>query len=156
MPLWGSSKVLAGVRHAAGMCEVRRLITSIDIDETAGPESNNDHRLSISALHELELAGGGRLTLLDDRGWAASGPSGIWSYESVETLTQTARTVVGPDEPLEGCSYEEEAALHWAYLAGIAEEKGVPVEAGELAALPHDVDISPRIRARLTGVSSPG
>jgi hypothetical protein len=100
------------------MSDARRLITSIDIDETAGPEFNNDHRLSISALHELELAGGRRLTLLDDRGWSASGPSGIWSYESVETLTQTARTVVGPDEPLEGRSYEEEAALHWAYRAG--------------------------------------
>jgi len=138
------------------MPDARRLITSIDIDETAGPEFNKDRRLSISALHELELAGGRRLTLLDDRGWAAAGPSGIWSYESVETLTQTARTVVGPDEPPEGRSYEEEAALHWAFLAGIAQEQGVSVEAGELAALPHDVDISAQIRARLTGGPSPG
>ncbi|WP_208971309.1 hypothetical protein [Kineococcus rubinsiae] len=74
----------------------------------------------------------------------------------METLTQTARTVVGPDEPLEGRSYEEGAALHWAYLAGIAQEQGVPVGAGELAAFPHDVDISAQIRARLTGVPSPG
>jgi len=138
------------------MCDVRRLITSIDIDETAGPESNNDRRLSITALHELELSGGRRVTLLNDRGWAASGPSGIWSYESVETLTQTARTVVGPDEPFDGRSYEEGAALHWTYLAGIAQGQGVPVEAGELAALPHDVDISVQIRARLTGIPSPG
>ena len=108
------------MRHAAGMPDARRLTTSIDIDETAGPESNNDHHLAISALHELELAGGQRLTLLEDRGWAASGPSGIWSYESVETLTQTARMVVGPDEPLEGRSYEEGAALYWAYLRAAA------------------------------------
>ncbi|WP_208971325.1 hypothetical protein [Kineococcus rubinsiae] len=73
----------------------------------------------------------------------------------METLMQTARTVVGPDEPLEGRSYEEGAALHWAYLAGIAQAQGVPVEAGELASLPHDVDISSRIRARLTDVRSP-
>ncbi|WP_208971324.1 hypothetical protein [Kineococcus rubinsiae] len=50
------------------MSEARRLITSIDIDETAGPEPNDDRRLSVSALHELELTGGRRLTLLDDRG----------------------------------------------------------------------------------------
>jgi len=138
------------------MSGARRLVTSIDIDESAGPESNNDRRLSIVALHELELSGGRRLTLLDDRGWAASGPSGIWSYESVDTLTQTARIVVGPDEPLGGRSYEENAALHWAHLTGIAQAQGVPVEAGELATLLHDVDISARIRARLTDVPSPG
>ncbi len=135
---------------AAGVSDARRLITSIDINEAAGAEFNNDHRSSISALHELELADGRRLTLLDDRGWSTSGPSDIWSYESLGGLAQTARMVVGPDEPPEGRSYEEEAALHWAYLAGIAQEHGVSIEAGELAALPHDLDVSPAIRARLT------
>ncbi|WP_432485698.1 hypothetical protein [Kineococcus esterisolvens] len=132
------------------MSDARRLITSIDIDEAAGPEFNTDRRSSISALLELELTDGRRLTLLDDRGWSTSGPSGIWSYESLEGLAETARTVVGPDEPPEGRSREEEAALHWAHLAGIARAQGVPIEAGELAALPHDVDVSPAIRARLT------
>ncbi|WP_432564449.1 hypothetical protein [Kineococcus sp. SYSU DK003] len=132
------------------MSDARRLITSIDINETAGAELNNDHRTSISALHELELADGRRLTLLDDRGWSSSGPSNIWAYESLERLTETARTVVGPDEPPEGRTREEEATLHWAYLANIAQEHGVSIEAGELAALSHDVDVSPAIQARLT------
>ncbi|WP_432488999.1 hypothetical protein [Kineococcus sp. SYSU DK018] len=132
------------------MHEARRLITSIDIDDAAGPEFNTDRRSSISALLELELTDGRRLTMLDDRGWSTSGPSGIWSYESLEGLAETARMVVGPDEPPEGRSYEEESALHWAHLAGIAQAQGVPIEAGELAVLPHDVDVSSKIRARLT------
>ncbi|MEW1960461.1 hypothetical protein [Kineococcus sp. NPDC059986] len=132
------------------MSNARRLITSIDINETTGPEFNNDHRSSISALHELELADGRRLTLLDDRGWSSSGPSNIWAHESLQGLTETARTVVGPDEPPEGRTHEEEAALHWAYLADVAQEHGVSIEASELAALRHDVDVNPAIRGRLT------
>ena len=132
------------------MSEARRLITSIDIDEGVRAELDIDRRLSISALLELELTGGRRLRLLDDRGWSSSGPPGIWSYQSLEDLAETARTVVGPDEPPEGRSGEEEAALHWAYLAGVVQAQGVPIDAGELAALPHEVDISPAIRARLT------
>ncbi len=130
--------------HAA-----KRLVTSIDINEAAGAEFNSDHRTSISALHELELADGQRLTLLDDRGWSSSGPGDIWAYESMQGMVETARVVVGPDEPPEGRTPEEEAALHWAYLADIAQSHGVHIEAGGLAALPHDVDVSPAIRARL-------
>ncbi|WP_432485969.1 hypothetical protein [Kineococcus esterisolvens] len=73
------------------------------------------------------------MTLLDDRGWSSGGPSGIRSHQSLETLTETARVVVGPNEPPEGRSHEEEAALHWAHLAGIAQAQGVPIAAGELA-----------------------
>ncbi len=70
------------------MSEARRLITSIDIDEAVGAELDDDRRLSISAL--LELTDRRRLRLLEDRGWSTSGPSGIWSHQSVETLTETA------------------------------------------------------------------
>lgn len=139
-----------GMGKAAGVSNARRLITSIDIDEKAGPGVNDDHRSSISALHELELADGPRLTLLDDRGWSTGGTCNIWAYETLQGLAETARTVVGPDEPPEGRTQEEEAALHWAYLADVAQEQGVSIGAGELAALPHDVDVSAAIRARLT------
>jgi hypothetical protein len=132
------------------MREPRRLVTFIDIDPTAGAELTTDRRISITALHQLELAGGGRVTLLDDRGWSCSGPSGIWPYQSLEDLAQTARMVVGPDEPPEGRSVEDEAAMHWAQLAANAQAQGVRVAPGELAALPHDVEISPEIRARVT------
>lgn len=138
------------MRNAWGMREGWRLVTSIDINEAAGPEFNPDRRMSISALHELELAGGRRVILLDDRGWSSSGPRDIWSYESLEGLTETARAVVGPDEPPEGRSYEDEAAMHWAHLAANARAQGVMIEAYELARLPHEVEVSLEIRARLT------
>jgi hypothetical protein len=132
------------------MREPRRLVTFIDIDPAAGAELNTDRRISISARHQLELVSGRRVTLLDDRGWSSSGPSGIWSSQSLADLAETARMVVGPDEPPEERSPEDEAAMHWAQLAANAQAQGVRVEPGELAALPHDVDISPEIRARVT------
>ncbi|WP_218566572.1 hypothetical protein [Vallicoccus soli] len=132
------------------MHDTRRLVTSIDLDEAAEAALDQHREVSISALLELELVSGRRLTLLDDRGWSSGGPDSIWSHLSLQQLEETARAVVGPDEPPEGRSYEEEAALHWAHLSKIAHRQGVPVQAGELAALPHDVHISPRIRARLT------
>jgi hypothetical protein len=132
------------------MREARRLVTFIKIDAAAGAEANTNSQMSISALHQLELGGGRRVTLLDDRGWSAHGPSDIWSHESLEDLAQTARMVVGPDEPPEERSREDEAAMHWAHLTAIAQAQGVHVEPGELSALPHDVEISPEIRARVT------
>jgi hypothetical protein len=45
---------------------------------------------------------GRRVLLLDDRGWSASGPPGIWAVTSVEEIVDMARTVVGPDEPFGG------------------------------------------------------
>jgi hypothetical protein len=128
-----------------------RLVTSIDIDRSEDGELDTDYQMSISALHELELVGGQRVTLLDDRGWGSSGPSGIWSRTSFEDLAETARMVVGPDEPPEGRSYQDEAAMHWAYLTAKAVAQGVQLETGELAALTHDVEISPEIRARVAG-----
>lgn len=133
----------------------RRLITSIDVDATAGPEPDDGHRSSISALLELELVGGRRLTLLDDRGWSTGGTADVWAHATLPGLAETARTVVGPDEPPEGRTHEDEAALHWAHLADVAREHGVSIEAGELAALPHDVDVSPAIRARLSRAATP-
>ncbi|WP_104431864.1 hypothetical protein [Kineococcus xinjiangensis] len=131
------------------MREARRLVTSIDLDTTAGPEANTERRMSIDALLELELVDGRRVTLLDDRGWASSGPSDLWSRTSLEDLAHDARTVVGPDEPPEGCSSEDAAAMHWDHLAATARNQGVRIAPEELAALPHDVEASADIQARL-------
>ena len=73
-----------------------RLVTFVDVD------SADLRRISVSALHEAELADGRRLLLLDDRGWSESGPLDIWATTSVEDIVFTARTVVGPDEPFGG------------------------------------------------------
>lgn len=53
---------------------------------------------------------------------------------------------MGRDEPVDGKSYAQMAAGHWAYLADILGQQGVDVEAQELERLPHDVVLSERLR----------
>ncbi len=128
------------------MHPVKRLLTSIDVNAS-------DPGMSISALLVLELVDGHRVTLLNDRGWSSSGGSKVWASTSLHHLAHTARTVVGPDEPPEGVSYEQQAATHWDHLADKARAQGVHVRAEDLAALPHDVDISQEIKARVERAS---
>jgi hypothetical protein len=143
------------------MAAVTRLVTLVDVrDEVA-----DARQMSVSARHEAELADGRRVVLLDDRGWTSSAlraswgevPDGdsrrdqldTWAVTSVEDVEETARVVVGPDEPAEGCSQEDAEADHWAYLAGVLRQQGVVVDALELKRLPHDVVLSERLRARI-------
>ncbi|SRR6266508_5991412 len=117
-------------------------------------------------LHEAVLADGRRVLLLDDRGWSSAAltafgvpdvPNGecwrekadIWAVTSVEDIEETARVVVGPDEPLQGRSQEEIEANHWAYLAGLLRQQRIVVDALELKRLPHDVVLSERLLARV-------
>jgi hypothetical protein len=58
---------VAEVRKAGPRRAADRLVTSIDI-AAAATELDTDRQLSISALHQLELVVGRRVTLLDDRG----------------------------------------------------------------------------------------
>jgi len=67
----------------------------------------------------------------------------------VEDIEETARVVVGPDEPPEGYSQEEAEADHWAHLADVLRQQGVVVDALELKQLPHDVVLSERLLARI-------
>lgn len=124
------------------MSTVTRLLTSADVEDGAGAG------VSVSARHELELADGRRVLLLDDRGW---GSSGGWDAVSVAEVDQTARMVVGPDEPFGGRSREEETVAHWEALARTARSQGVAVDAAVLRQLPHDVALSPQLLARLGG-----
>lgn len=73
----------------------------------------------------------------------------MWALTSVEDIEETARVVVGPDEPPDGYSQEEMEASHWDYLAGVLREQSVVVDAQELKQLPHDVVISERLLARI-------
>ncbi len=68
------------------MSAVTRLVTFVDLDDRA-----NDDASSVSARHEAELADGSRVLLLDDRGWASSGPCDIWAYVSVKDVVSEAR-----------------------------------------------------------------
>ncbi|WP_327308130.1 hypothetical protein OG730_35720 [Streptomyces sp. NBC_01298] len=125
------------------MTVVTRLVTYTDLD--AG--HTDARQLAVSARLEAVLADGRNVVLLDDRGWSTSGPAGIPACTSAEDIAETARTVVGPDEPFGDRTRDQMAAGHWGYLAGVLGQHGVDVPARELERLPHDVVLSERLRA---------
>jgi hypothetical protein len=136
------------------MSAVVRLVTLVDVSEEA-PEGA---QMSVSARHEAELENGRRVLLLDDRGWTSSARTtssrpedqpDVWAVISAEEIEETARFVVGPDEPAEGRSQEDAEADHWACLAGVLRQQGITVDALELKRLPHDVVLSEPLRARM-------
>jgi hypothetical protein len=108
--------------------------------------------MSVSARHEAELVDGRRVLLLDDRGWSSSANvPDFWAVTSVKDIEETARMVVGPDEPYDGRSQEDMEADHWAFLSEILRRQGVVVDAQELKRLPHDVVLSERLLAHVAG-----
>jgi hypothetical protein len=124
------------------MSSVVRLVTYADVDR----HSTQPGQVSMTVCHQLELADGRRVVLLSDRGW---GSSGTWAELQLKEIQENAQTVVGPDEPPKGRSREEEADLHWNYLARIAQKQGVPVDADDLRQLPHDVVLSRQLLATI-------
>ncbi|UCM88494.1 hypothetical protein [Streptomyces marincola] len=127
------------------MPDVTRLVTHAELEEA----TTNDRQLSVSARLEAVLADGRSVVLLDDRGWSQSGPPGTHSYISAEEVEATARTVVGPDEPFGGRTWEQMENDHWGHLAGLLRHRGVDVTGDRLAELPHDVVLGERLRAWL-------
>jgi hypothetical protein len=85
------------------VAHVTRLVTFVEVDDTVA----DARQLSVSARHEAVLMNGGRVLLLADRGWSASGPPDIWEMTTVEEITDTAHMVVGPDEPFGGRSQKD-------------------------------------------------
>lgn len=134
------------------MPAVARLVTLADVDDDLA----DARRMSVSVRHEAVLEDGRRLLLLDDRGWSPSlsgnsgdGVADIWSWTSVKDIEDTARMVVGPDEPFDGRSHEDMQTDHWASMVDRLRQQGVVVDARELNQLPHDVVLSERILARV-------
>jgi hypothetical protein len=138
------------------VASVVRLVTFVEIRDE-GDGAPDPRRISLSARQEAVLADGSRVVLLDDRGWTewlrvvgGREPSfDIWANEMPEQIERTARAVVGPDEPFEGRTREEMAAGHWETLARKLREQGVEVETAGLRGLPHDVELSDRVLARV-------
>jgi hypothetical protein len=130
------------------MARVGRLVTTVDIDDEA-----DARRLSVSARLEAVADDGRRLPLIDNRGWTETlkgpGANDIWAITSEQDIADTARVVVGPDEPFDGLSRHEIEIDHWNALAEDLCEHGVIVDADQLKRLPHDVVLSERLRARL-------
>jgi hypothetical protein len=146
---------------------VTRLVTFVDLAEGVG----DTRQTSFSARHEAMLLDGRRVLLLDDRGWSWSSPISFqagdrdseagdrdsrreqhpdnWAMTSVEDIEQTARMVVGPDEPLDGFSQEDAEQGHWGYLSDVLRQHGVVVDPLDLRRLPHDVVLSERLLARV-------
>jgi hypothetical protein len=124
-----------------------RLVTFVELEEE-GPD-----RLAFSARLRAVLDDGRAVPLLTDRGWAESGlrPAGDdpWASVSEQAIADSARLVVGPDEPPRGRSQDEEQALHWQALAERLAAHGVAAEGEALRRLPHDVELGARLRARL-------
>jgi hypothetical protein len=143
---------------------IARLVTFVDVAERVG----DTRQISFSARHEAVLLDGRRVLLLDDRGWTFSSlitgfqagdasdrdstreqPPDIWATTSVEEIEQTARMVVGPDEPFGGSSQEDAERGHWAYLSDVLGQHGVLVDALDLRRLPQDMVLSERLLARV-------
>ncbi len=129
------------------MCRVTRLVTHVELRDAG------DRWMSVSARLEAVLEDGRRLTLLDDRGWTESlggeGGAGIWAGISVAEIEETARTVVGPDEPFAGHTQADMERTHWVHLAGVLIAHGVRVDGHRLRQLPHEVVLDGRLLARL-------
>jgi hypothetical protein len=133
------------------MPRVVRLETVADLQDAP-----NERDISVSARHEAVLDDGRRVILLDDRGWTSSlrGPgakdvANVWETMSEREIVETARMVVGPDEPYDGRSYADMEAGHWSTLADKLRAEGVDADPSDLRRLPHDVVLSDRLRERL-------
>ena len=132
------------------MPDVVRIVTLTDIQEH--PDART---ISVSARQEAVLDDGGRLLLLDDRGWSSSlrgagaDELDIWAGMSEHEIAETTRVVVGPDEPFGGRSQADMETDHWNALAEKLRAQGVAVDGSELMQLPHDVVLSDRLLAFL-------
>jgi hypothetical protein len=148
------------------MAVIARLLTFVDINDD-DDDGADERRMSVTARHEAVLTDGRRVVLLNGRGWSEETrsvlwseepseqdrlryeSSGIWADETVGEMERTARAVVGPDEPFEGRTQADMEADHWDSLARVLQQQGVEVEAAELKVLPHDVELSDRVLARV-------
>jgi hypothetical protein len=141
------------------LAAIARLITYTDLNDWPGQPAT---QVSCSAVLKAELVDGREIVLLDDRGWSESAlyaegrgaldqASDQWRGMTEEHVVETARTVVGPDEPADSESYEEAERMHWSYLAGVLERHGVAASPDDLRSLPHFIVLSDRLRRRITG-----
>ena len=125
------------------MAAVARFVSTAEL-----AEGSNSQGVSTSVLLEAELDNGQSIVVLDDRGWSSNQP---WDQAQPEQIRETARTVVGPDEPRDEQTMGEAIAAYWDYLRKIVAEQGITISSAELQALPHEVVLSERVLERLDG-----
>ncbi|MEV8143284.1 hypothetical protein [Specibacter sp. NPDC078709] len=123
------------------MAVVTRFVSVVELTEGA-----NSQGVSVSVLLEAELANGRSLVVLDDRGWNSNQP---WDQARPEQIRETARTVVGPDEPYGEQTMADAVTAYWDYIRRILAEYGIESRSTELQAIPHEVVLSERVLERL-------
>ncbi len=134
------------------MSDVTRLETLVDLRD----DDSDAGRMSLSARLEAVLVDGSRVILLNGRGWVeklTGGKSGdtpiIWKLTSIREIEQTARSVIGPDEPFGGQSRCDVELAYWVSLTEVLRRQGILADARELAQLPHTVVLDEHLLARL-------
>ena len=131
------------------MTRPARTVARLETSLTLARAASDRRSYSVSARLDAVLDDDHRVVLLDDRGWSTAGPVGTGERLDLAELEETARVVVGPDEPAHGRTHEEEARLHWSALADVLAGAGVATTGAELARLPHDVVPDERLLARV-------
>lgn len=125
------------------MATISRLVSVAEVNETHDPSAG----LSVSVSLSAELEDGRTILVLDDRGWNSSQP---WADATSAAIQQTARDVVGPDEPYGDQTMEGAIADYWEYLRKILAAQGVETNSGVLRTVPHDVVLSESVLTRLS------
>lgn len=117
------------------MGPMRRFVSLVEID---GDEAAR--AVGLSVLHQAQLDDGPLLVVLDDRGWSANQD---WAMRAASEIRDTARMVVGPDEPLHGPSQADAVHGCWLFIQDIHASQDAAVPLGELQQLPRDVVFGP-------------
>jgi hypothetical protein len=131
---------------------VTRFVTFVELR----PPRADARAVSFDARLDAVLDDGRRIVVLDDRGWTSgTHPPGVHPPESRAQVERNARTVVGPDEPPDGATWEDMESVHWGRVADELRGRGVRATRAELMALPHDVELGDRVAAWVTDRTGP-
>ena len=91
------------------------------------------------------LADGRRVRLHAERGFSLGAGVDPWQFVTRESVEASILTSVLPDEP------EQTGDDHpWEWLAELLRDQGVAATPEQLRTLPYDVELSDRLRARLS------
>lgn len=119
------------------------LVTLIRVGDPKSPKIN------VSRLLLIELDDGERVPVLTDGGWSSSG---LWEDSDLKDLESTAIVVVGPDAPYDDFDEAHMAREYWEHLEHEAKLRNVDITAAQLSALPHHVEVSEDVVARVRSV----
>jgi hypothetical protein len=100
-------------------------------------------RYSVDLRHVARLDDGREILLLDDRGF--SGQCAPGAFPTLEEVELTARTCVGPDEPV-----DQQSDAHWTFVVEQLRAAGVTASVDEVRRLEPDVVLDERLRAAVT------